>query len=157
MLCCKNWLGELNSSKNVSRIICKYSHFWKKQMNNEFFMNLSRIINRKSADRADTNCPFALSLFTCPSQYCGRVRRFQEVSDFMNSGDWFYLWIQEIAFPYMNLRQIDIDFRYIYKSSYLIQKVSAGNRTRIARVRGERTNHHTMKSCWNCGINLFSI
>ena len=36
-----------------------YSHFSKKQMNNEFFMNLSRIINRKSADRADTNCPFA--------------------------------------------------------------------------------------------------
>ena len=25
-----------------------YSHFWKKQINNEFFMNLSRIINRKS-------------------------------------------------------------------------------------------------------------
>ena len=24
MLCCKNWLGELNSSKNVSRIICTH-------------------------------------------------------------------------------------------------------------------------------------
>ena len=41
----------------------------------------------------------------------------------LNSGDCFSLWIQEIAFPYMNLQQINIDFRYIYKSSYLIQKV----------------------------------
>ena len=40
-----------------------YSHFSKKQMNNEFFMNLNRIINRKSADRADTNCPFAFVIF----------------------------------------------------------------------------------------------
>ena len=49
MLYCKNWLGELNSSKNVSRIICTHISE-KKQMNNELFMNLSRIINRKSAD-----------------------------------------------------------------------------------------------------------
>ena len=50
--------------------------------------------------------------------------KFKRLVFFMNSGDCFSLWIREIAFPYENLPQLDIEFRYICKSSYyLIQKV----------------------------------
>ena len=66
----------------------------------------------------------------------------------LNSGDCFSLWIQEIAFPYMNLWQIDIDFRYIYKSSYLLKKFAS---TRIrTRASGSRTRCSTNWAVWAC-------
>jgi hypothetical protein len=62
---------------------------------------------------------FAIQIGRCHVTYIEETIGFLNL---LNSGDCFSLWIQEIAFPYMNLQQIDIDFRYIYKSSYLIKK-----------------------------------
>ena len=61
----------------------------------------------------------------------------------MNSGDCFSLWIQEIAITYMNLQQLDIEFRYM--SSYLIKKVGTENRTRIDGMWAERARLYAMK------------